>query len=136
MGILTEISTEMDAVNYIVVGIGLNVNTPFEYFPKEIQDSATSIFMETGEKSSRTTLFRACREQFEKYYDMFRRSEFPQIMHRWRQLSGIVGQKIRVDVLGQDHLGEVIDIDDDGVLILKDDQGGLHRIISGDVTLR
>lgn len=136
VGILTEISTEMDAVNYILVGIGLNVNTPLEDFPKEIQDSATSIFIETGEKFLRTPLLKACLEHFEIYYEIFRRNQFSQIMGRWRQLSGIVGQKIRVDVLGQDHTGDVIDIDDDGVLILKDAQGRLHRIISGDVTLR
>lgn len=134
-GILTEITTEMDAVNYIVVGLGLNVNTPLEEFPEELRNTATSIFIETGEKFSRIRLFRAYLERFEKYYDMFKKNEFSAIIRRWRQLSGIVGQKIMVDVLGQSHMGEVVDIDDDGVLILKDEQGGLRRIFSGDVTL-
>ncbi len=134
-GILTEITTDMDAVNYIVVGLGLNVNTPFENFPKDIRNNATSIFIETGKQFSRIRLIRACLEQFEKYYEMFRENEFSPIMHRWKQLSGIVGQKIMVDVLGQNHMGEVVDIDDDGVLILKDEQDRLRRIFSGDVTL-
>ena len=55
-GILTEISTEMDAVNYIVVGLGLNVNTP--KFPAEIRGIATSILIETGEFFSRVILIR------------------------------------------------------------------------------
>jgi len=134
-GILTEISTEMDAINYIIVGLGLNVNTPIENFPEEIKDRATSIYAETGERFSRIKLFRACLEQFEKYYELFKADGFPSIMERWKQLSGIVGQKIVVDVIGQEYLGKVVDIDADGVLILKDDQGRVHRIFSGDVTL-
>lgn len=134
-GILTEIATEMDAVNYILVGLGLNVNTPAESFPEEIREKATSIFIETGEQFSRTRLIRACLEQFEKYYAMFKENEFSSIIHRWKQLSDIVGKNISVDVIGQEHMGEVVDIDDDGVLILKDDQGRIQRIFSGDVTL-
>ena len=134
-GILTEISTEMDAVNYILVGLGLNVNIAPESFPEEIREKATSLFIETGERFPRVKLMRAYLEQFEKYYEMFKRNDFFPIMHRWKQLSGIVGQKIRVDVMGRTHVGKVVDIDDDGVLILKDNQGRLQRIFSGDVTL-
>ncbi|MBW2737717.1 MAG: hypothetical protein JRE64_02475, partial [Deltaproteobacteria bacterium] len=39
------------------------------------------------------------------------------------------------DVIGKTHIGKVVDVDNDGVLILKDDQGRLQRIFSGDVTL-
>lgn len=134
-GILTEIAMEMDAVNYIVVGFGLNVNTPIADFPKELREKATSIFIETGEQLSRIKLVRACLEQFEKYYKMFKENEFSFIMHRWKQLSDIIGKKIMVDVVGQEHRGEVVDIDDDGVLILKDGHGRRQRIFSGDVTL-
>ncbi|MBW1745028.1 MAG: biotin--[acetyl-CoA-carboxylase] ligase, partial [Deltaproteobacteria bacterium] len=55
-GILTEISTEMDAVNYIVVGLGMNVNTRFEKFPSEIKKNATSILIETGKQFPRIRL--------------------------------------------------------------------------------
>ncbi len=134
-GILTEISTEMDAVNYIVVGLGLNVNTPLSSFPEELKYKATSILIETGKISSRARLFRAFLEHFEKYYEIFMNNDFASIMKRWRELSGIFGQKIVVDVIGQKHMGKVLDIDDDGVLILKDDKGKIHRIFSGDVSL-
>jgi BirA family biotin operon repressor/biotin-[acetyl-CoA-carboxylase] ligase len=134
-GILTEISTEMDAINYIVVGIGLNVNTPFKDLPEELRDTATSIMIETGKQFPRVKLLRACLEWFEKYYEMFKKGDFEPIMHRWKQLSGMVGQQVMVDVIGQKHIGEVMDIDDDGVLILKDNQERFHRIFSGDVTL-
>ena len=133
-GILTELSADMDAVNYIVVGLGVNVNTPPEHFSEELRDQATSIYIETGEKLSRTRLTRVWLQHFEKYYEMFKKNDFSPIMHRWKQLSGFIGQKIMVDVVGEKHVGEVVEIDEDGVLILKDEQGGYRRIFSGDIT--
>ncbi|MDL1967568.1 MAG: biotin--[acetyl-CoA-carboxylase] ligase [Deltaproteobacteria bacterium] len=134
-GILTEISTEMDAVNYIVVGLGLNVNTLFENSSQEIKKSATSILIETGNRTSRVKLIQKFLKLYEQYYDMFKKNNFEPIMNRWRQLADIIGKQIKVDVVGETHIGEVVDVDNDGVLILKDDQGKLQRIFSGDVTL-
>ncbi|MEA1899486.1 MAG: biotin--[acetyl-CoA-carboxylase] ligase, partial [Thermodesulfobacteriota bacterium] len=134
-GILTEISTEMDAVNYIVVGLGMNVNMQFENFPSEIKKKATSILIETGKQFPRVRFIQHYLIMYEKYYDMFKKNDFEPIMKRWKELADIIGNQIKVDVLGKTHIGKVIDVDDDGVLILKDDQGRLQRIFSGDVTL-
>jgi len=134
-GILTEISTEMDAVNYIVVGLGLNVNMRFEKFPQEIKENATSILIENGKRFPRVRLIQHYLKLYEKYYDMFKNNDFEPIMKRWRELSDIIGKQIRVDVIGKTHIGKVVDVDNDGVLILKDNQGRLQRIFSGDVTL-
>ena len=134
-GILTEISTEMDAVNYIIVGLGMNVNTRFEIFPQEIKENATSILIEKGKQFPRVRLIQNYLKLYEQYYDMFKKNNFEPIMKRWRELADIIGKQIRVDVIGKTHIGKVIDVDNDGVLILKDDHGGLQRIFSGDVTL-
>lgn len=136
VGILTEISTEMDAVNYILVGFGVNVNTPTQDFPPEISGIATSIFVETGKVQSRLKLLQACLEQFETYYNMFKQNEFGTILQQWKILSKTMGSRIVVDVLGQKYTGKILDIDDDGVLILKDDENKIHRIFSGDITLQ
>ncbi|MCJ7616385.1 MAG: biotin--[acetyl-CoA-carboxylase] ligase [Desulfobacterales bacterium] len=134
-GILTEISTEMDAVNYIIVGLGLNVNTQFEKFPQDIKENATSILIENGKQFPRVRLIQHYLKLYEIYYDMFKNNDFEPIMKRWRELADIIGKQIRVDVIGKTHIGKVVDVDNDGVLILKDDQGRLQRIFSGDVTL-
>ena len=134
-GILTEISTEMDAVNYIVVGLGINVNTRFENSPQDIKKSATSILIENGKHFSRIKLIHEYLKLYEQYYDMFKKNDFEPIMKRWKELADIIGKQIKVDVIGKTHTGKVVDVDNDGVLILKDDQGRLQRIFSGDVTL-
>ena len=132
-GILTEMSTEMDAVNYIVVGLGLNVNTP--KFPDEIQGIATSILIETGKVFPRVRLIQDYLQRYETYYEMVKKTGFDPIINRWKDLSNIIGKKVEVNVIGNQFIGEALDIDGDGALILRDDQGVFHRIISGDITL-
>ncbi|MFH1083749.1 MAG: biotin--[acetyl-CoA-carboxylase] ligase [Pseudomonadota bacterium] len=131
-GILTEISTEMDAIDYVVVGLGMNVNIP--HFPDEITDTATSILIETGEPFSRVNIVREYLRRQEEYCRMLRVSGFKPILTRWKELANIVGRQIKVEMIDRTHIGEVEDIDQEGVLILKDREGTSHRIFSGDVT--
>lgn len=134
-GILTEISTEMDRIDYIVVGLGLNVNTPPQSFPQELQETAGSIRTETGKPFSRLALLRAILISYENCYDTFKTYGFDSILSRWKELSDIIGQRVAVDVMGTTHTGQVADVDADGTLVLKTEQGLLQRIFSGDVRL-
>lgn len=68
-GILTEMSTEIDSINYVVIGIGINVSN--RQFGKEAKEIATSIAMESGMQIHRADLIEAVWEQFEFYYDRF-----------------------------------------------------------------
>ena len=133
-GILTEISTDMEVVDYVVVGFGLNVNTRQEDVPEEIRPIATSIRMEKGVETSRTRLLCDLMDSFESCYDMLIHDGFGPVMSQWRSMTDIIGRRVRVDVMGTRHSGIVEAVDDDGVLILKDDGGKTHRILSGDVT--
>ncbi len=68
-GILTEMSAQVDYVNHIVVGIGINVHN--ESFPEEIAQVATSLYLETGERWNRAALIEEIWEQFERYYAIY-----------------------------------------------------------------
>lgn len=133
-GILTEISTEPDTVDYIVVGIGLNVNIAARRFPKEIRYRATSLLLETGKTHSITAILRSLLETFERTYALFLEGKFPLVLERWRDYAGIMGLFGRVDQVGRVLAGEIQDVDDEGALLIRDEQGQLHRIVSGDVT--
>lgn len=133
-GILTEITTEMDAVDYVVVGLGVNVNTTAAEMPSDIRSIATSVRIESGRRFSRTDLLCSLLHHFESSYDTLQHEGFKPIMAQWRQMSDIIGRPVYVDVLDIRHTGIVEAVDDDGVLILKDNNGRLHRIFSGDVT--
>lgn len=133
-GILTEVSTDMDMVDHVVVGIGINVNISAQEMPKDIQQTATSVRMATGMHHCRVALLCALLDQFERSYNRLKSSGFPAIMAQWRRMSDIIGQPVYVDVMDKRYQGVVATVDDDGVLILKDASGGTHRIFSGDVT--
>jgi BirA family biotin operon repressor/biotin-[acetyl-CoA-carboxylase] ligase len=133
-GILTEMSTTGERIDYAVVGLGLNVNTA--RFPDEIEDRATSILIETGQRVRRVTLAKEYLKWHEEYYDVFQRIGFEPIRKRWKELTNIMGQQVTVETIDTEYNGEVQDIDDGGALILRDETGGYRRVIFGDVTLR
>ncbi len=135
-GILTEISMEMDSIDFIIIGLGLNVNTSLDEMPEAIQQTATSFFIETGLPVSRAAIIRAYLEKFEHYYGILGKHGFKPVMDRWKALSGIIGKQVDIDVMGNRYKGMVEDIDNDGVLILCDKNGDYHRIFSGDVIVR
>jgi BirA family biotin operon repressor/biotin-[acetyl-CoA-carboxylase] ligase len=132
-GILTEMSSEKGAIDYVVVGLGLNVNTPI--FPDDIKDTATSLLIETGKRFSRAELVRDYLKRHERYYEVFQSMGFEPIRERWKELTNIIGQQVTIAAIDSAYHGEVQDIDQDGALILKDKTGQVHRIIFGDVSL-
>jgi BirA family biotin operon repressor/biotin-[acetyl-CoA-carboxylase] ligase len=134
-GILTEISTDMDRIDYVVVGFGMNVNLPFRHLEEEIKETATSILIETGSLRPRAEFIRAFLQYFESYYEIIRTEGFESIRERWKELANILGRRVMVEMVGKTVVGEVVDVDADGVLILRDERGELKRVVSGDVKL-
>ena len=125
----------MDRIDYVVIGVGVNVNTPRKGLPPDIAHTATSVFMETGKVFPRIALLRAYLEWLEIYYEAFKTTGFDPILNRWKHLADIIGRRISVDIMDSVRVGQVLDVDKDGFLILQDREGTIERIISGDVTL-
>ena len=69
VGILTEMNAEMDCINYIIIGMGINVNTT--EFDDSIKATASSLYLETGDHLKRSRIVAAFSESFAKYYDTF-----------------------------------------------------------------
>ena len=72
-GILTEMSTEIDYINHVVIGVGINVNQ--DTFPDDIKETASSLKMELGKRIKRSGLIAAVMKNFEKYYEIFQETE-------------------------------------------------------------
>ncbi len=134
-GILTEMSTDMDRIHYVIIGMGININNPSENFPYEIREIATSLFSETGKIFSRAEILRKCLESLERYYETFKEKGFLPIMKRWEELTEMMGATIRVDAIGNTYSGTFKGINEDGFLVMRDSYGGVKRIISGDVSI-
>jgi len=135
-GILTEMSSEIDGVNYVVLGVGLNVNMPTSVFSEDIFDIATSLIFECGKNTSRTKLVQGFLCGFELIYTKFLVHGFGSVRDEWKELNNTIGSQVKISGNGKDIEGEAIDIDADGFLLVRKDNGNISRIISGDLSLR
>lgn len=134
-GILTEMRLAEDRIDHVVIGMGVNVNTPAEGLPPEIAAIATSLRAETGQTFSRVGLLRTYLEKLEGWYALFRERRFESIRERWLELARIIGKQVKIAGLDRTYEGEVVDIDPNGFLILKTPDGGVQRILAGDVSM-
>jgi len=138
VGILTEMSAEMDRINYVVIGTGINVNILPEDFPEDIRDKATSLqVVNHGEKIPRVKFFQVLLEAMDKLYDEVLAKGFGPVMDAWRKYSVTLGQEVRVIGVrdGEEYVGTAVDIDEDGALLV-DAEDGRHRVLAGDVSIR
>lgn len=134
-GILTEMSTEMEAVNYVVVGVGVNVN--IESFPEDIAATATSLFLETGDKVSRSKIVAEFGKQFEKYYDIFLKTcDLSDLVDEYNSYLVNAGREIYV-IEGQNKtIMSAIGINERGELLARTADGNVKSIIAGEVSVR
>jgi BirA family biotin operon repressor/biotin-[acetyl-CoA-carboxylase] ligase len=135
-GTLTEMSCEKDRINYIILGIGINVNSLNYDLPEPVRDIATSLRIESGRSVSRIALVQRYLIDLETAYYSYLANGFENIRQEWKCLSSTIGARVEI-VDGLERLtGEVLDIDTDGFLLLKTDAGKIQRIVAGDVSLR
>lgn len=135
VGILTEMSAEMDAINYIVIGIGINVNVEPDDLPPELRDIAGSLRIAAGRSFSRVELLAAVLHELERVYDQTVKDGFAPLLAEWRQESVTLGQTVDVVGSGQQFSGVAEDIDSDGALLVRT-AAGLERVLAGDVSIR
>jgi BirA family transcriptional regulator, biotin operon repressor / biotin---[acetyl-CoA-carboxylase] ligase len=133
-GILTEMSCGDDTVDFVIVGIGINVNYPFDLMPEEIRQRATSILVERQRNVSREDLLWRLIKDLDRCYGELEENGFALLASRWEAYFGWRGRRVRIEILDQVLFGTAKGIDHDGALLLEDDHGKLHRVIAGDVT--
>ena len=135
-GILTEAITDMDGIEFIVSGIGLNVNTLIEDFPAELRPIVTSVREEAGRMVSRVHLLQILLLKLEQRYQQLISGAFTEILEQVRTLSLVIGRDITIKQLGGITEGRAIDIDNNGFLLVRDGQGNIHHLMSGEVLLK
>jgi BirA family biotin operon repressor/biotin-[acetyl-CoA-carboxylase] ligase len=135
VGILTEMSAEMDAINHIVIGIGINVNIGADDFPPELRGLATSLSLAAGRPFSRLELFLAVLAELERVYGQAVTDGFATVLDEWRGESVTLGRTVDVIGPGRRFSGKALDIDADGALLVQTD-GGMERVLAGDVSIR
>ena len=130
-GILTEMASDGERVRHIVLGVGLNVNSV--EFPPALAERATSLRLALGRPCDRTQLLVDFLAAFEPIYDDFLARGPASGLAEWRRYADL-GRMCRIDCDGAKVEGIATDIDDDGALLVRDDAGQVHRIVSGEAS--
>ncbi|MFD2209076.1 biotin--[acetyl-CoA-carboxylase] ligase [Virgibacillus halophilus] len=132
-GILTEMQAEQDRIQYVVVGIGINVNQEKKDFPEEIAQKASSLKMETGTSLDLHKMIQEILKRFEKMYDQYMQAGFAFVKALWEGFGFKIGKDIIVRTMNNERKTAFLGIAEDGALLVKNDQGEKEKLYAGEI---
>ncbi|GAW27487.1 biotin--[acetyl-CoA-carboxylase] ligase [Carboxydocella sp. ULO1] len=135
-GILTEMSAELDMVNFVLVGVGVNLNQDEEDFAPDLLGTAISLKQLAGDKVNRGQFTAAFINAFWKLYERYLQEGAQAVLGPWRQKALVLGKEVIIHEYTGDWAGMALDIDEEGALLVRDEQQQIRRVLAGDVTLR
>ena len=134
-GILTELSMKEGEIDYVVIGIGINVN--LTEFPEELKDTATSLLLETGKPADRTAVICEAMKAFETFYERFMEcGNLRGIRQDYEKILANKDQGVRVLEPGNEYTGVARGIDDLGQLLVEKEDGTQTNVFAGEVSVR
>ena len=134
-GILTEMSSDMDGIHYVVVGIGINANQMT--FPEEIQQVATSLALASGKKVRRAALVAAIMNDLENYYQSFiKTADMSLLAESYNQKLVNCSKPVAVIEPAGTWMGRALGINAQGELMVEQEDGRIKNVLSGEVSVR
>lgn len=134
-GILTEMSTEIDYINHVVIGVGINANT--DSFPKELQEKATSLKIESKETILRARLVGYIMEEFEVQYQRFCEvQDLSFLQNEYNDMLVNCGKEVKVLEPGNEYEAVAIGINQEGSLLVRREENKIEEVFAGEVSVR
>jgi BirA family biotin operon repressor/biotin-[acetyl-CoA-carboxylase] ligase len=130
-GVLVELEKGMKKQSIFLIGIGLNVNISEKELPEQTRLPATSLAIENRGFIDRILLAKALLQDIDKWYSILRDEHFGYITERWKELCITIGEKLTITDCDAEYTGKVIDISNNGGLMLKLDNGEI-KILRGE----
>lgn len=134
-GILTEMSLQGGEIQYVVIGVGMNVKT--QPFSPDFNDKATSMEIESGKEISRALLLQRVLEQFENYYDLFLETMDLSLLKEEYNHSLINhNREVRVLDPAGEYTGTALGINNKGELLVRLPDASIKEVYAGEVSVR
>jgi BirA family biotin operon repressor/biotin-[acetyl-CoA-carboxylase] ligase len=134
-GILTESCCDSRRIEFVVLGIGVNLNFPRQRMPDTIRDRAISLMEVGGKCIGRELFLQRLIQGLDRCYGILEDCGFDAIAPRWQARFGLKGKRVQVEMAGEVLVGRAMGIDGDGALLVENDRGESLRIVAGDVIL-
>lgn len=136
-GILTEMKAAPERINYVIVGIGINVNLTEDDFNDDLKGIATSLLIEKGIPTDMEKLLASVLNIFEKLYIKFvENNDFKTSLKICADNSALIGQEILIINRNTTVEAKAMGIDEEGQLIVQYADGAYEHLISGEVSIR
>lgn len=135
-GILTELSAELGHINYVVVGIGININHNTGTFDDEIKKTAISLKQDANRDFSRVEILSSLMTGFESIYNLLIAGNTNEIISRWNRSSVTLGKEIRITAKNVEYIGIAESITANGRLIVRCNDGETREISAGEIQVR
>ncbi|WP_405379350.1 biotin--[acetyl-CoA-carboxylase] ligase [Phascolarctobacterium sp.] len=136
VGILTEMNAEFGHINYVVIGTGINTNTTVDDFPDEVKPLAVCVAEAAKEPFTRVQLLCDILQNMEDLYEQAVSEGFAPVLAEWRKYSCTLGQEVKVIAPDMTYFGQAVDIDDEGLLMVRKEDGTMEKVVAGDVSIR
>lgn len=134
-GILTEMTLEARSIEYVIVGVGINVNQ--QEFPEDIRETATSLTCESGREFSREELLQKVLEYFEADYEIFLKTEdMSLLMEDYNAWLVNMDSQVKVLEPSGEYTGMACGINEKGELLVKKENGQIEKVYAGEVSVR
>lgn len=137
-GILCEMAVNMDSVEHVILGAGVNVNQ--NRFARELEDKATSLALLTGAPVDRRALLCRYLLRLEEAVEAVETSGLDGVRAEYERRSVTLGKRVKVQsgLLGKtiDMVGTATGLNASGALLVTDDLGVEHPVLSADVSVR
>jgi len=132
-GILTEMSADMEFIEYIVLGVGINVSGL--EFPSELKNIATSLKLEGYDVKKLSIIWQFIYE-FELLYNLYLNENTSEVVNILRNNSSVIGKQINVHYMNEIESAIAVDINNQGALIIKTQEGEVKELSSGEISIR
>lgn len=135
VGILTEMSVKNSGIEYVVVGVGVNVNTT--HFAEEVKDTAVSICQATGRKWKKEQLVTEITKHFLEDYKLFEQTEdLAQIQEAYNALLVNCGREVCILGEKESYCAKALGINAYGELLVQREDGTKEAVYAGEVSVR
>ncbi|MDL2295464.1 biotin--[acetyl-CoA-carboxylase] ligase [Lachnospiraceae bacterium OttesenSCG-928-E19] len=134
-GILTEMSAEIDYINHVIIGVGINTN--IENIPEGLLEKATSLAREAGKQIERDALAAEIMNQFERDYEWFMETcDLSQISKEYNEMLVNAGKEVRIHENNAEYQALALGINNNGELVIEKEDGSKAEIFAGEVSVR
>jgi len=130
-GILAESGTKNKVVEFVIMGIGINVNQDIQELDNQLRENSTSFFTETGRTFSREKLIVQILQDYEKNYINLERGGYEHVIENWKKNCTLLGQQVKIETPLLKEVGRFIDVDEQGLALYQTHDGKLKKIVNG-----